>query len=250
MILRNQLGKYAQMLNYDLGQTEKDYLQHLFLFFLSQHDTTNLVFKGGTALQKVYGLNRFSIDLDFTAKENNIDFKMLIEKIAKKITDFGYNCKVQEIKTIGKTFVIKIQGPLYQNSQVSTCTLRIEVSFRESLLLQPILKEIIPSYTDLQPYTILVMQTEEILAEKVRAIMTRNKPRDIFDLHFLLLKNTAFNIEFINKKLDYYKEKYNKKAFLQKIKEKEKIWNHEMKQYIRNLPSFESIEKEIIKRVS
>ena len=51
------------------------------------------VFKGGTALQKVYGLNRFSIDLDFTAKEDNnkIDFKILIEKIAKKITDFGYN---------------------------------------------------------------------------------------------------------------------------------------------------------------
>ena len=73
MITKEDLKEYGRTFGFNLGQAEKDYLQHIFLLFLSRNISNELVFKGGTALQKIYGINRFSIDLDFTkARECNV----------------------------------------------------------------------------------------------------------------------------------------------------------------------------------
>ena len=69
MLNRNELEKYKIGLGFNIWQVERDYLQHLILLFLSKRIAGELIFKGGTALQKAFGLNRFSIDLDFTQSE-------------------------------------------------------------------------------------------------------------------------------------------------------------------------------------
>jgi len=240
MLLRNELQKYCTLTGFNGGQVEIDYLQHLFLLLLSKKSSTNLVFKGGTALQKVYGLHRFSIDLDFTQK-GATEFKELMERIGKEISDFGYTTKVEEIKTIGKTFILKINGPLNGENPASKARLRIEISQRESVLQEPLFKEVSPIYPDLQPYTLLVMTEEEIFAEKIRAIMSRNKPRDVFDLHFLLEKGITFNVEFVNKKLEYYKEKFKRTQFLKKVRENKIPWKTELKVYCASVPDFEKV---------
>ena len=249
MINRNELAAYCTMTGFNPSQAERDYLQHLFLLFLSEHATDQLVFKGGTALQKVYGLNRASIDLDFTQR-NDADLKELMQRIAESITLFGYKTEIKELETAGKTFILKIEGPLYSGNPVSLCSLRIEISQRESVLLKPNLKEVTPVYRDLRPYLVLVMNEAEILAEKVRAIMTRNKPRDVYDIHFLIRKDVKPDIEFINKKLNYYKEKYDAKSFTAKLKEKKKLWDTEMKKYVTHLPDFDTVFGEIMKKMS
>lgn len=244
MIAKNELRGYCKLTGFNLGQVEKDYLQHLLLILLSRHSSNELVFKGGTALQKVCGLNRFSIDLDFTQKEE-INFPELMGKITRSMTDFGYESEYKETKTLGKTFRITTKGPLYNNTPISASTLRVEISQREHILIEPQLKQITPIYRDLQPYTLLVMQESEILAEKIRAIISRNKPRDIFDLHFLLKKGVKFDLGFINKKLEYYKEKFDKEKFISSIMEKKPIWEKEMRQYLNAVTNFEIILKEI-----
>ncbi|HLC96166.1 MAG TPA: nucleotidyl transferase AbiEii/AbiGii toxin family protein [Candidatus Nanoarchaeia archaeon] len=240
MITKNELQRYRSLTGFNMWQVERDYLQHLFLILLSRHSTSELVFKGGTALQKAYGLDRFSIDLDFTQREK-IDFSGLMDKLTAAITDFGYQSVYEEIKTIGKAFRLKIQGPLYANTPISISTLTVEVSQRENILLGPKMVQITPVYRDLQPYTIVVMHEEEILAEKIRAIIARNKPRDVFDLNFMLNRGVKMNIEFINKKLEYYKQGFNKKVLIENIKKKEPIWEKEMKNYIASLPDFKTI---------
>jgi len=70
MLFKEDLQKLTKISGFNLWQTEKDYLQHLFLLFLSKEAKREFVFKGGTALQKIYGLNRFSIDLDFTLSDD------------------------------------------------------------------------------------------------------------------------------------------------------------------------------------
>ncbi|MBS3121322.1 nucleotidyl transferase AbiEii/AbiGii toxin family protein [Candidatus Woesearchaeota archaeon] len=249
MIIKTELVKYCNVLGLNLGQAEIDYIQHLFLIFFSKHSGNSYIFKGGTALQKGYGLNRFSIDLDFTqVHENNIN--EIINKISSDISDFGYKTEVEEKKTIGKTFILKINGPLYIGTKMSICNLKIEISQRESILLKPQFKEIMPRYNDLQPYTIMIMDEEEILAEKVRAIMTRNKPRDVFDLGFILKRGAKFQLEFINKKLEYYKEQFEMKRFIDKLKEKENIWEKEMRNYVKDVPEFKTILKEITNAIN
>ena len=248
MISKTELAKYCAVRGLNLWQVEKDYLQYLALTFLSENGEANLIFKGGTALNKAYGLNRFSIDLDFTDTGNG-SISPAMGKIARNINDFGYPTELKELKTIGKTYVLKIKGPLYENSPVSVSSLRIEISQRETVLLEPNLKEILPVYQDLRPYIIKVMNEAEILAEKVRAIMTRNRPRDAFDLQFLIRRNVKFDTDLINKKLTYYEKKYDAKKFVEQLKKLQHAWEKELKSYVNNLPSFESVFTEITKCV-
>jgi predicted nucleotidyltransferase component of viral defense system len=73
MISRNELEEYAQIKKLNLGQAEKDYFQQIFLSILYGRFGKELIFKGGTALNKAYGLDCFSEDLDFTlSKEEKI----------------------------------------------------------------------------------------------------------------------------------------------------------------------------------
>ena len=63
----------------NIGFAEKDYFQELILLGISR-EAPELVFKGGTALYKMHGLNRFSEDLDFSGeikkrnKQGSLDF--------------------------------------------------------------------------------------------------------------------------------------------------------------------------------
>lgn len=248
MLLRNELQRYCTITGFNLGQVETDYLQHLFLLFLSKKSSTNLIFKGGTALQKAYGLHRFSIDLDFTQKSTD-ELRDAIESIGKEISNFGYPTKVEKIKTMSQTFVLKINGPLHGQSPMSQAKLRIEISQRESVLQEPLFKEINPIYSEIPPYTLLVMTEEEILAEKIRAIMSRNKPRDVFDLHFLLEKRVKFNLGVVNKKLEYYQERFDRKLFLIKVKEKRAIWEKELQEFCSFVPDFEKVYAVITQKI-
>lgn len=248
MLTKTELKKFVSTLGFNIWQIEKDYLQHLFLLFLSRHTKDQLIFKGGTALQKVYGLNRFSIDLDFTLQKKlkNKTMKRIIEDI--KI--FGFECEYErEKENLGITFKLKINGPLYDGTEKSKSTLRIEISKREKILLEPEVKEIVPIYPDLHPYTILIMQLNEILAEKIRAIIVRTKARDVYDLWFLLRKNVKMDENLINKKLEFYKKIFKRKRLISNIKTIGKVWKSELKPLVTFLPSFKLVFEDIEKKV-
>lgn len=58
---------------------------------------------------------------------------------------------------------------------------------------------------------------DEIVAEKVRAIMTREKGRDIYDLWFLLNKNILIDNNLVEEKLKYYDiSKFEKEKLIEK----------------------------------
>jgi predicted nucleotidyltransferase component of viral defense system len=250
MLTKEELRTYEKIVGFNLWQVEKDYLQHLVLLFLYSRIKNELVFKEGTALQKVFGLNRFSIDLDFSSTKNNSE--KVFEKVVEDITSFGFPSQISKIeksKTAkAKTIILKIQGPLYERDERTITTLRVEISLRKDLILQPIAKEVVPPYADLRPYFINLMDPKEILAEKVRALMWRGKARDLYDLWFILRKNVVPDIDLINKKLEYYNLKFNKDEFLQKIEAIEKIWEKELKPLVSVLPSFKIVKKDTIEK--
>lgn len=47
--------------------------------------------------------------------------------------------------------------------------------------------------------------------------MNRDKFRDLYDLWMLLQLGAKADVELINKKLDYYSEKYNKEQFTERL---------------------------------
>lgn len=246
MLSRKNLESMKSVLGYNLGQVESDYLQHILLLFLSRRAGNWLVFKGGTALQKAYGLNRFSDDLDFTSKKE--DFEDIAHGIRTDLVAFGLEneLKINRMENVSEVIVYSIKGPLYDGTPRSMAVQRVEVSLREKVILKEEIHEVVPVYPDLQPYLLTMMNPEEILSEKVRAIMTRNKARDVYDAWFLIKKKILVNPELINKKLEYYGMVFDLNAFTTSLMDKNRVWEKELKPLASFIPSFEKTAKEIL----
>ena len=217
-----ELKSYKSKLNYNLGQIELDYYQHFILAKLFEKFNT-IYFKGGTCLQKCYGIKRFSDDLDFNFE--NIEISEVIifieELFETKIIDYNKT-------SFGVSFSVKFQGILYNGSSQSMC--KISFDFREGDIYNKALKKIIrPIYADLPQYFLLALDEEEILAEKIQAIITRHKAKDIYDMNELLLNGVKINWKLVNKKLETYDKTFDKREFEEQLEEKIKIYDEEMK---------------------
>ena len=145
------------------------------------------------------------------------------------------------------TFQIRAKGPLYDGREKSLTYIRIEISKREKIFHPAIKEEIIPVYRDLPPYLISVMEPSEMMAEKVRAIFTRDKARDVYDLYFLIKRGITTKMDLIKEKLHYYNVRFDIDAFLMSVEKKKKLWFNELNHLISNVPDFNAVKEEIKK---
>lgn len=239
---RYELQTYKAKTGYNLGQLELDYYQHFLLSRLYENFNT-IYFKGGTCLQKCYGIKRFSDDLDFNYYdlEPGVIISYVEDVFEEKINDYHET-------RFGMNFKIRIKGILYNDSDQSRC--KISFDFRENdIYKEPVKKIIRPIYHDLPNYLILALNTEEILAEKIRAILTRYKARDVYDLNELLLNNVRIDFDLVNKKLSSYDKIFNRKEFESKLKEKRKIYDQEMQRLTNIFEDYDSCKNNILKHM-
>ncbi len=222
-------------------QQEKHYVQVIILSLLSDY---NLVFKGGTYLWFFHGLPRFSEDLDFTTSGR------LSENIARKVSDgvriYGMENELKIIANspISFSFRILAEGPLNTGIR-DRCVTYVEISKRERLMESPVpLRLDFPEYT-IPVKRILGMSLNEVGSEKVRAILTRDKSRDIFDLYFLIRnKNISFEQGLVNKKLEFYKINFSRDLFMREIKARSQRLRKDLKNLVFvELPEYEDIVK-------
>jgi len=231
-----ELEEYAMKRGLNLGQAEKDYYQNMLLFILYQKTGKELVFKGGTALAKCYGLNRFSEDLDFTALESKDYFGMVEEGLAS----FGvrYSAKRQASQE-SAAMMVKVEGPLYKGSEKTLCSVTLEMSFRERVVMEPQVVTVGHHMDVIPAFDVYAMREEEIMAEKTRALLTRVSARDLYDINFLLKKNVRTERELIDEKLSVVGLKFDYRTFSRKCREAKRVWNSELKSLVRNVPDFE-----------
>ncbi|MEB3287913.1 MAG: nucleotidyl transferase AbiEii/AbiGii toxin family protein [Vampirovibrionales bacterium] len=188
------------------GVIEKDFALSCLLAGISQHPilSKTLIFKGGTALKKCYfGDYRFSEDLDFStidAPKGRALEKALEEVLqeTRKILDpvgaFSLNLEryTEKQPHPKEQEAFKI-GVLYPWQRRPNCRIKIEISHHEPVLLPPIARPLIHSYQLSLPYTIDCYQLDEIVAEKMRALLQshqklvantwhRPRARDYYDL--------------------------------------------------------------------
>ncbi len=205
-----------------------------------------LVFKGGTYLWLFHGLPRFSEDLDFTLL-SGINGS-ISERASKGLSLLGVanEARVESDDKSSFSFKIMAHGPLY-SSQNSRCVVYVEISKRENVL-----NETVPVKLDLPEYQLPVrilmgMNLDEVAAEKVRAIMSRNKARDAYDLYYLIKeKKVKFNKELADKKLEYVKKSFSLADFRAALNEKSRIFEKELANLVfRPLPRFEEVKSVI-----
>lgn len=222
-----------------LSFIEKDILLHSILSDLikSKDFKENFAFKGGTCLTKCYfGYYRFSEDIDFTYIKQK-DFEGKSEGQTRKIISEKINSISKEISKIAERLELDFKPDknnrryfefgggnkfttikLWYKSAVdgTESFIKIQMNFIERLFYpikeieaKPLfdksfekeMKFVYPEYVYLfEPIKIKIYDLNEILIEKIRAILTRKviKGRDLIDA-YLIIKKTKPNIELIKK---------------------------------------------------
>ncbi len=237
MIDKDTLNKLAKLNNLRPWQQEKHYLQSLMLVALSEHP---LLFKGGTYLWFFHGLPRFSEDLDFTCAEGVPED--LPERVSESLRLFGVENTIKRERGVLQAFSFRIsaKGPL-NTGEIDLCHVHVDISRREKPLKAPVSFSFVQPQYALPSKMVAGMAIEEVAAEKVRAMLTRDKARDLYDLGFLIQnKGMGFDEGMINAKLAHYGLKFSRKAFEEKIGERKDYWKGELKPLIfGELPAFE-----------
>lgn len=184
MISRETLVQTARRLQTTELNVAREYCQHLFLrAFYSERGSEHVMFKGGTALRILYGSPRFSEDLDFSG------FRVQVKEIEDWVTSAAAEMErealavsIQESKVTSGGYLGIVACPVHD----LPVQLQLQVSLRQrgevagrGVVVTP---DLLPAYTLTQ------LLEELIVREKLGALASRGKPRDYYDLYFMLRK--------------------------------------------------------------
>lgn len=201
MMTAAQLDELKKQLGTNETVIYREYLQLVFLKALYDDPRgKDVYFKGGTAIHLLFGAPRFSEDLDFTVGTTEASLLTLFDHVVHVVSS-QENITVKRRATIvGNRWLmtaqpVSLRYPIY---------LTLDFSFRERVLhpqVSPLVTTLPIIFTSLVHH----LSAGEILAEKIRAIMTRRKGRDLYDLWYLMARGTTLNQEDVKKKLAYYR---------------------------------------------
>lgn len=183
MISLDKIKELTKKYQTETRNVIREYIQHEFLkFFYQTPESKNILFKGGTALRIIYQSPRFSEDLDFTGM--NIFSYRLIESpfidAARQLEKEGIDIELKEAKQTTGGYLGII---LYQIFNISE-QMKFEISLRKGKTIKQEIDTIITDYVP--PYTIAHVGGQEIVNGKIAALLDRSKPRDFYDLYFIL----------------------------------------------------------------
>lgn len=276
--LRMRLQESRDQLKAPWEVLERDYLISWILAGISQVESlrAHLVFKGGTALKKYYfGDYRFSEDLDFTGLPNLPQGKSLLTTMekachcaSKLLNEYApveiYCHRYQERQPHPRgqeAFDIRAQFPWQRQPQT---TVMVEITMDEKLITPPAVLPIIHQYGEKIDAQLQVYSIEEIIAEKLRAILqniqafeqkkwVRSRARDYYDLWCILdvYRETLDLSNFqntLNRKCEIRKVSFSspKDFFHEKLlTEVEKTWTQWLSPLLQQLPPYKDVIKKL-----
>lgn len=241
-------------------QIEKDYVISWVIYGIAFNPylKENLIFKGGTVLKKIYFPGyRFSEDLDFTFRDRNFNidtirtaFNELIKYVYEQ-SRISFSIKNEtQYETGNYNFYLGYIGPL--GGTGANKDIKVDISQNELLYHAPEEKQVTNIFADLEheQYSILSYSLGEVIAEKMRSIMQRTAPRDIYDLWYLF----EVEGEDIDDHIFAFQEKakykgYNPEELVKVIEQKEKIyfkhWDEHLTNQMKELPDFKDVWREL-----
>lgn len=177
-------------------------------------------FYGGTALRILYGLDRFSEDLDFSLlkPESSFDLSRYNEAIKNELNSFGFEVTVEtKVKNIDSNIesafikaetkkqliLINISSDIINRIyRMNNIKIKMEVDINppgkfkteNKILLQPI------------PFSVKTYQLPDLFAGKIHALLCRPwqqrvKGRDWYDFVWYVSRNTPVNLIHLQQRL-------------------------------------------------
>lgn len=162
-----------------------------------------MYFKGGTAINKIL-LNhiRLSEDLDFTITEP-------LDKIKKAIAEVIHNHKDIFTKLEYDKSVFDFTRYLvhYKSYFKKDSIIMLDLNKKAGLILPPE-KCIIHNFYNIS-LEMNILNRKEMIAEKIAALINRNRPRDYFDVYQLIKHNIPIDLNLVKAKCKAQKQEFS-----------------------------------------
>jgi predicted nucleotidyltransferase component of viral defense system len=209
-IIKHRLASYRCESNIETEQALREITQEIILMELSRYDFfSKAEFHGGTALRILYGLQRFSEDLDFALLKPDPCFSLIpyLNHVSEGLRAFGYDFEVQDrseadsaVKkaflkddSLGKVLVFKNTGP------IKKMIIKLEIDSNPPL----------GAMTEIKPllfpvaFNITAKNVESSFSGKIHALLCRPyvKGRDWYDLIWYVGQKTKINYELLKNAL-------------------------------------------------
>ena len=264
MISLDEVKRKAAEAGVGVDTIEIDYVLGWLLWGLSQNNVLKecFIFKGGTALRKVYlqADFRYSEDLDFTMSKalseetleqelkascarisQQTGMELELGRFKKSRAQIGEEAYRAKISFVGPQRRRNVRWP------------NLDITRYEIVVLQPKELPIFHPYSDNIKANVLTYPLEEILAEKLRTLLTRPWARHFYDVWYLL-KNHVDEID-LNQAREIFHRKREYKGvpfsgvsdFLDasRLATAKGGWNASLRNVMRDIPPFDKVVNEL-----
>jgi len=254
MIRQIEIKQKAREHGVPVSTIERDYAQSWLLKALKDMD---MALKGGTGIKKAYVEDyRFSDDLDFTLL-HPISATRLKSQIRKAVgtardesgISFNNRARFEDIKSGLRAY---IYFTIIRISAGTETSIKLDITYpeKEHILLPVVKRHIFHSYSDEFNAITNAYALEEIIAEKLRALFERTRPRDLYDIWYFrdylskeaVIKTFIKKCEFKNIAVDISTLERNKEKF-------KNAWEKSLSQQFKIVPDFEEVYSEVLAKL-
>lgn len=252
MITDTRVRVLARQDQVTAGLAEKNYVNSWILYAIYQSDLSDfLVFKGGTALSKLYfpDLWRFSEDLDFTAPQQLPRLRASLENALDNVgEESGISFYIRNTHQAGEPteyVQINVQYDAILGQQNTT---RLDITLTEPLEFPTV--EHRHEFEDVPEFPIVAYSIEEIFVEKLRSLFQRTRARDYYDL-YQLLQIGSFDDQQVLEALEVKSRAFDVSIDLdaaipdREIEDVRRYWETRLDRLVRDKPDFDEVIDQI-----
>ena len=206
-----------------------------------------LIFKGGTAMRLVQGgssfpqSNRYLEDLDFNGPDYISELKALWHDLAKGLEDIGILAETRNSRCasrfsdkrswhsdLGRSFDVSFQAPLRDGKDRSKGKAREDINQRQEEVATH--RELVSSPYDYVPaFMVTALGLEHLLAEKLRTLLVRGQPRDLYDIWLLLRQGVEPDLTLVERKLALYDREWERETLEEAIENLRAEWERDLR---------------------
>lgn len=231
----------------ETSQTDKlrEILQQTALLGLARHHFfEHAVFYGGTALRILYGLDRYSEDLDFSLinSTSDFDFTPFLEGMHRELLGMGFELDVSIRKKNEETGIwsaflkadtYSLLLSIHEKTKIKGIHPEQKIQIKLEIDTDPPLSHL-PFETKLiknpVPFYVTTYDMADLFAGKMHAVLCRNwknriKGRDWYDLIWYIQNNVPMNLSHLKERMRQtqhlgLKEELDPKALIERLHKK------------------------------
>jgi predicted nucleotidyltransferase component of viral defense system len=211
-LIQQKLLNYQCQTVFEQENALKEIAQEIALMALSRSGFFRIAaFQGGTCLRILYGLERFSEDLDFVLEkpDKHFDWEEYIKMMQNEFQTYGYVMEVTNKKNVDKvvkTAFLKAdsEGGILVLKDIRTNRPKLQIKL-EIDTNPPDGSEYELKYLDFPlPYSVKTQNLPSLFASKSHALLCRNyiKGRDWYDFSWYVSRKISINFNLLNKAIE------------------------------------------------